>query len=985
MTSTVKSVLFVLLFFVCADAFAQLKKTASSDDLYKEAKKEIENKNYAKAVRLLNQAVDISPRNLDIHLLLGKAFGFAGKLDSARIELNYVIQKNPKYKDAYIYLVNIESTACNYLQALEYADMGLKYYPNDRDLLLKKLDIYSKEGDWIESTKLADYLFERYSTDSYIRSVYLDYKLTLARQYSHRGYIEIARRAYEAVLEQDPLNKEALQAVFSLDVKSENYGSSLIYVNRALQSSPTSYEFLMKKVGILESMSRYVEAIAVAQKLLKLYPGKPEVQKLNSYLRMEAGRFYLQEDPYHQFTSVLEREPANREALGYAINIAISRGMFAEGLLWANNGLKKYPNDKELLNKKMSLLEDMKRYDQASAIAEKIYRNSPTPAHKQTFLELRTLAAKQYINDQDYDSAVIALNSVLFYDHSNMAAINYKINALTQQKRYDEVLKTIDEALTYYNGNAALLFKKAGTLEAYEHYAEAAAVSRDLLNKYPDNKKYLTSFIQQSLQASKQSMQYDDFYATITILQEVLERDQYNPDALNYIINIEAANKQYDSALYYADIAVEHYPDNKDFKLKKSSVLADAGRFDEAVAISGVLNAEYPYNIRYRNAYVEQLAGYGKQLLASNKKDEALTQFTRALEVAPKDTLPLYYNINLLIDMQKNDEALELLLRGRSLYPTNSFFLLKKAQLYENQNKWHDAWLSADSLLKLTPYDPVVIDYTEMLYSKSLKNEFGFAYLHSKIIDTNGLSHVNGLATVQYSRRFRGGSLTARVNYAGRVNIQGFQYELEGDYTFAKTVGLSLLGAWSPDNEVFPAWRFGGALTFYLKKGWAAEIGGRYLLADGTLNDQNVPTGGTFYSGLLGVSHEGKDMYVGLRGYLTSFASDALGGQANTYYSALLTSRYYINNHADYFSTILGYGTIPDDFSRLYNLGGLITFPTVSVGAGFSHQFHYRTTLSLNGTWYNEKVGTTLNPFTFQSQGRYINQYDIFVTLLRRF
>jgi cellulose synthase operon protein C len=309
--------------------------------------------------------------------MLGRAFALAGKTDSARLELNYVIQKNPKYKDAYIYLVNTETVACNYLQALEYADLGLKQFPNDRDLLLKKLDIYSKEGDWIESTKLADYLFERYSTDAYIRSVYLDYKLTLARQYSHRGYVEISKRAYEAVLEQDPLNKEALGAVFSLDVRSGNYESSLAYVNRALQSSPNSYEFLMKKVSILESMSRYVEAIGVIQKLMKLYPNNSDVQKLNIYMRMGGGRYYMATDPYVQFQAVLDKQPANREALNNVLNIAISRGLLAEALGWANNALKHYPNDRELLTKKMAILEDLKRYDAASVLAEKLYKNNP--------------------------------------------------------------------------------------------------------------------------------------------------------------------------------------------------------------------------------------------------------------------------------------------------------------------------------------------------------------------------------------------------------------------------------------------------------------------------------------------------------------------------------------------------------------------------------------------------------------------------------
>ena len=275
--------------------------------------------------------------------------------------------------------------------------------------------------------------------------------------------------------------------------------------------------------------------------------------------------------------------------------------------------------------------------------------------------------------------------------------------------------------------------------------------------------------------------------------------------------------------MYYADQAMHYYPENRDFQLKKSSVLAEAGRYEEAVGISGDLYGNFPYNTRYRNAYVDQLCSYGKELITENKKDDALTQFNRALEVAPKDTLPLYYTINLLMDMGKYDQALELIVRGRQQYPVNPFFLLKKAQCYENEHKYDDAWKSADSLLKLTPYDPAIVDYTEYLFSKRLKNEFGFSYLHSKIVDTAS-STVNSIATIQYTRKFNEGALTARVNYAGRFTGQGFQYEGEGYYTFAKKVSLNLLAAYSPDNAVFPVWRVGGAVGFLFKKGWTAEI-----------------------------------------------------------------------------------------------------------------------------------------------------------------
>jgi len=955
---------------MCFGANAQwLKKSESSDELYKEAKKEIELKHYQKAINLSNKALDISPANLDIHLLLGHAYALAGKVDSARLELNYVLKRNPKYKDAYNYLVNLETVACNYAQALEYADQGLKYFPNDRDLLLKKLDIYSKQGDWIESTRLADYLFERYSSDAYIRSIYLDYKLTIARQYSHRGYIEIAKRAYEAVLEQDPLNKEALQAVFALDVRSGNYESSLAFTNRALQSSPNSYEFLMKKISILEAMSRYVEAVEVVQKLQKLYPSNPDVQKLAIYLRMEAGRYYMNTDPYLQFQSVLDKQPGNRDAMNYVINIAYSRGLLTDALGWVNAALKKYPNDRELLSKKMGILENMKNYTGASKLAEQVYKSSATAANKANFIELRTLAAKQYINDMDYDSAVIALKSVLFYDHSNRQAINYLISVYSLQKRYDDALHVVDEALTYYPGNEELLFKKAGILEQYGKFAEAALISKQLLQKYPNSRQYLVGFVEQSLEAGRQSMQYDDYYNTIRILREVLDTQPDNVDALNYIINLETADKQFDSALVHVNQALHYYPDSKDFQFKKSSVLADAKRFQEAYAISGELYNNYPYNIKYRTAYKDQLLGSGKQYLADNKNDSALSEFYRALEVAPKDTLALFYTINLQMAMGQTDTALALINRGRMYYPNTTFFLQKRAQLYESLRQWNDAYLSADTLSRMMPWDAETVTYAEYLYSKRLKNELGFFYLHSIFMDSTN-KRVNGMATVQYTRFFKNGGITARVNYAGRFTGTGFQYELEGNYTIARRLGIYAVGAYSPDNFIFPAYRFGLSLSWAFNKGWTVDIGGRYLSALDS---------GTYTAGVLGITKDWKDITMGLKGYLTQYTNSARA--TNTYYSAIWTSRFYLTGvHADWFSTILGYGTVPDDFSRNYQLSRIIQYNTITVGMGYTKQFHYRTSLGIFGTWYNLQTGQDA-----VGNGQFRNQYDIYLSLLRRF
>lgn len=963
-------VLVAMIFFSLPSYGQWLKMIESSDNLYNEAKKEIELKHYQKAINMCNKAIDISPKNMDIHLLLGSAYSLAGKVDSARAELNYVINKNPRYRDAYIYLVNMEDLACNYLQALEYADMGLKYFPNDREILLKKLNIYVKMGDWMESNRLADYLFDRFSADPYIRSVYLDYKLSVARQYSHRGYIEIAKRAYESVLEQDPLNKEALTAIFGLDIRSGNYESSLAYTNRALLSTPNSYEYLMKKVAILDAMSRYVEAIEVVEKLLKLYPTNSDVQKLNSYIRMTAGRFYMNTDPYLLFAAVLDREPTNRDALTYIINICFSRGNHLLALQWVNYGLKASPNDYDLLKRKLGILDDLKRYGAASVIAESMFKDNPTEMNKANFLELRTLAAKQYMNEMEYDSAIVALKSVLFYDRSNVSAINYLINVYTIQKRYDDALRTIDEALVYYPNDEHLMFKKSIVLDGYQRYADAAAISKQLLEAHPENRQYLASLIEQSLAAGRQSMQYDDYYNTLKVLRDVLDKQPDNVDALNYIINIESAIRDFDSALYYVEQGIRYYPDSKEFLFRKSLVYAEAKQYKTAYEISGPLYKSYPYNNRYRSAFMEQHLGAGRQHLEDLNKDSALVEFYEALEVAPKDTIPLYYAINLLIDMKRYDSALVLLDRGRRYYPQNHFFLYRKAETLEAMLRYEEAWRNADTLAKMTLY-PKHLDFAALLYARRLKNEIGLFYLHSRIIQ-NALQPpvINSIATVQYGKYMKKGVLYLRMNYAGRLTGTGYQYEGELNYNHNKALYSYVAAAYSSTRLVFPGLRLAYSINRGLSNGYSAELGIRYLQL---LNKGNI------VSPVVGLSKEVGDFYLNMKVYYMAIKSVDTTRDTTVrgnYVSGIFSARYYTReNRSEYFTAMAGYGNVPDDFSTAYFLSSSARYQTVTCGVGYRRMYHYRTTFGVNASWYNMKV----------SEGVFRNQYDLYFSLLRRF
>lgn len=945
----------LLFLFTIADA-QWLKKIPSSDNLYREAREETDKGNYKRALYLTRQAKDITPRNLDIRLLMSRLYMLTGKYDSAKLELVYIIEKDEKYKDAYVYLVNIEIIKKNYPQALKYADAGLTYYQYDKDLLIKKFEILNLLRNYTESNKVAEQLLYSYPNDKQVLTTYIDQRLTTGREYARRGNFERAKREYQGVLEHDPTNKEALEALYNIDMRSGNYESSLAHINWALQNNPNSYEFLFKKAGILQEMLRYADAVAVAQKLLRLYPNDRKVQQLNVDLRMEAGRYYMNTDAYLQFQGVLEKQPSNREALNYVINLSFSRGLYYEALQWVNQALKYYSGDLPLMEKKIGILENLQRYGAAAGLAETVWQRKSTTANMNRFVDLTIQSGKQFLGDLQYDSAMVAFKRILFYDPSNESALNYAVNVYTAQKNYDEALRVIDQAIKYRPEDPGLAFKKAGILESYGKYEDAAEITRELADEFPGNRSYLMSYIEQSLSAGRKSMEYMDYDNAISRLRDIIVRQPDNKEALNYMINLQSAVKNYDSAVHYVDLALMYYPDSKDLMVKKSSILSDQHQFQEAYVISRDLYEKYPYNSQYKNVYVEQLLASGRNYQQNNMNDSALKEFRTVLSIAPNDTNALYYTINLLIAQTQYDSALLLANHGRRIYPQNPVFLMKKAVIFEQLKLFGDATLAADTLRRLTATDDFSKDYADYLLSRTLKNEAGLFFLRSTFDDKTKLP--GHIATMQYLRRHNRGSVTGRINYAGRVQGTGFQFELETYYNHNHKWYSYAVGALS-NTIVFPKTKLGYSIFHNMKKGWEAELGIRYLQTD------TVET----VSGVASLARSIDDFWVNLRGYLITT-------EGKNYSSAALTTRYYINpNKTDFFSIILGYGTAPDDRSRNYNLENQLKFETVSVGAGIQKMIRYRTTIGIFGTWINQKIASN----TYQ------NQYDIYFTLLRRF
>ncbi|MBN8718778.1 MAG: tetratricopeptide repeat protein [Sediminibacterium magnilacihabitans] len=937
----------------------QFNKKMNADDYTELTTQSIQQKNYTAAIRYAKSGLANRSGDVDLLFLLGKAYMLRGNADSARPVLRRVVVNQPKYRDAYLLIINLEMQDKHPEEALCFADDALYYFPYDREFMLKKMAALDAGHDRKSADKWADGLYDRYYNDSSILRFYINYKLENARRYLKNGNIPRAHYNYDKVLEEDPVNKEAIDALYSLELRKSNKQAALDLTNRMLGTDPRSYTYLLQKVSLLEEMKRYAEALETLQIMQHYFPNTPKLQQLQQSLQMASGRFYMKQDPYLQFQSILSQSPANREAIDYTINLATSKGLYTDALAFENNALRHYPGDLNLLLKKEGTLESLHHYIQAATVAEDIFNRQSTIANKDRLVELTLQAGRQYQQDMNTDSALAAFKRVLTLEPNNLAALQYSANLLVARRQFKPALVLLDQAISSQPGNRdEWLFKKADILAQSGQVDDALAIAWQLVQRNPGNSAYNNFLVDQALTLGRQYMQSEDYDGAREAFRTALASDISNMDALNGMINLESAVHRYDSALYYANRALLVQPDDKNLLLKKAGVLESMQSFREAYVITSALYKRYPFSSKLRNTYLEQVLASGRYFNKMQQTDSALSEFSKVLALSPADSNALMYTINILNEKKAYDTALTLIDRGREHYPESEYFLLKKAVVLENKASYLDAFKAADSTAKLFP-SLKNREYADYLRSRTFKNQVGMQFLYS-VLDTGSQTSRANIATLQYLHYLSKGSIAARLNFAGRNTGTGLQMELESYYkhnpryySYAN-IGIS-------NNIVFPQWKLGYSLFHNFAKGWEAELGARYLWFK---QDQS----GIFSIVGSGAKYFG-DFWANLRYFLIS------SGNSSLYHAATLNIRQYLNDKTDYLSAAFGIGNSPDEFSRNFRLPANLGITTYSIGMGYAHTMQYRNTVSISGNWYNQQL----------TSGTFRNQYDIFFSFLRKF
>ncbi len=280
--------------------------------------------------------------------------------------------------------------------------------------------------------------------------------------------------------------------------------------------------------------------------------------------------------------------------------------------------------------------------------------------------------------------------------------------------------------------------------------------------------------------------------------------------------------------------------------------------------------------------------------------------------------------------------ALDLVNRGLKHNPSSTELLRRKVKILGKLNRQSDALQLLDSVLKADPKNTEIRAMSAQLRETVGGNRIGASYDYSYF--DRQFKDPWHIASIEYSRLTKLGSISARLNYANRFKSSGLQYEVEAYPNLSRRLYSYVSFAYSNDVGVFPNYRGGFSLYSSLPKSFEGEVGFRYLKFSGD------PT--WIYTAALGKYY--KSWLFTARTYLTP-------GTSNISHSYNLGARYYYGGAFDFVGLVLGTGISPDESRSALLLNSKYKLISKKASATYKHEIRNKYIVTLNASLVNNE------------------------------
>jgi|GEM_PF-1601888 len=929
---------------------------AQSDaDYYQLAREAGKKNNFAKATEYCLTGLKKTPMDMDLKEYLGKCYLETGKLDQARITLLDVLRKSPDRDDARRYMITIESLAKRNASAICYVNELLETNPYDKDLWLKKVNLYRELHNNVEAEKSISRLLQIFPNDPGVRNTYQTIVKENASTSLKKENLEEAAMQYQNALLTSKRDPEMFDNLINTQIKLGDYHEALNSTNKALFFMPNHAGFLGKKASILEAQGNYNQAIAVLEQSLKRN-NNPQLRKQLDYLISESARTQANNDPYVLYGKIYAKNKGDQEAFKFLLNTAMERGKYDDAQALLSPALRQRPNDKSLLLKQVQLFERTQQNAKAEALYERLFQLYPNDSDiAAKYNHLRYNQARIALINQEYLKAesgfLLTAKDPAYSDSSN----ENLFKAYVGLKNKEKAMLTIDKLINRHPEEEKYPLMKIEFLRNITDYPPAYEAAKQFHKTFPNSKNFPEELDLLANQYIKALMAQEKYNEVIVISDYVIS---VNPDRLQpylYGLNARVSQNKMDESVGYIQQALLKFPSHKDLRMRLAGIQGEMNNHKRAAEILGDLRREYQYNDTISNAWAEEMFLYGKALESEGKKEEAIATYFSIVQDKPNDLATSLKLLALMNEEKQHQRAMQLVDQCLQHHPNQNDLIFQKAVIYENTGDWNNALIYYEQYVPTVEKLETVRDHIKYLKSKNYKNSITASFTNVK---SDSILLNIPVASLEYAHRVNEwNTFIIRGNYAGKNSGVGVQGEIDWYHGF-KNKSSFLINA-GVSNRFFQKYKV--ALSYFqpFGQGWQAELGGRYA---------KLSNNADFYTGIVGLEKTWNSTWLNGKAL---FMSD---GDKN-YYNFLLQSRFYMVNDRDYFSVMASIGNAPEDQRLDFQLNNFLSYANSMVGAGYRHHLSYKSAIGFLGTWSSYKMTPTA----------YINQYNVSLLFTTKF
>ena len=603
-------------------------------------------------------------------------------------------------------------------------------------ILLSQLNIYSQVFDssdlYFEEAKkdIAEQNFTKAAKMSWrglqISKNDLDLKVLLGKANLQLGKYDTARYVLKQVYDKRRKDIDVLQYLVTIEQTTQRYSDAICFVNELLEITPYSRGWHLRKIEIYKEMGNFEEAERALKRIYQIYPNDTEIESRYNYIMIGDGNDALKNKNYDDanviYKTIIDNNPSNKDAYLGLIRNEILKGNPEVALQYTNRSLIELPSDRQLIEKKVGLLEQLGRHEEAIVFIQtdpNVSKDKFPELHSKTLPYLMQQSASFNEYNDTYE-----INKKLAEMSGNSESTTYVIkNALG--KGYDiDAEYFLKKGIKRNPNNKKLLVQLK---ELYRPIKDKERFEKEVIElheKFPNDTDITSDYNLVIYNRAKDLVVNKQYGEALEIFNELINFPDFTEEAEQQIFGIYLLQERYDEATDQIDKLIGLDPDNPDYLEKKSTLYQQMELFDDALEITRSLEQNYPLVQRYPTLYVSQVEAYATYLMREQRYRAVLPLVEDGLTRENNNKRLLDIAINASSAIPDYQKGINYGKSALSFYPNNKNFKLKLANLYSQNKQYDEAKGVLDSLRTVYVYDRNVKNaLAEVLFYRARNQE----------------------------------------------------------------------------------------------------------------------------------------------------------------------------------------------------------------------------------------------------------------------